>query len=161
MPAVRWLCHQAYELVGGECEHAEHAVTHPFRGATDPDVATAELVLESAIGRAHPPYARVWDASLECKRFLPRSLRSVLSSLLLSKRGTLVHDRINTDLLSGGRTFVGWFGTRGQVLSCVRPHQLRHITRRGPVWRYAGRVQIVGVCSKARERTLVFPTPSR
>ena len=33
MPAVRWLCHQAYELVGDECEHAEHAVTHHFRGA--------------------------------------------------------------------------------------------------------------------------------
>ena len=49
MPAVRWLCHQAYELVGDECEHAEHAVTHHFRGATDPDMATAKLVLESAI----------------------------------------------------------------------------------------------------------------
>ena len=36
--------------------------------------------------------------------------------------------------------FVGWFGACGQVLSCVRPHCLRHITRRGPVWRYAGRV---------------------
>ena len=46
---MRWLCHQAYELVGDECEHAEHAVTHHFRGATDPDMATAKLVLESAI----------------------------------------------------------------------------------------------------------------
>ena len=27
----------------------EHAVTHHFRGATDPDMATAKLVLESAI----------------------------------------------------------------------------------------------------------------
>ena len=45
---MRWLCHQAYELVGGECEHAEHAVTHHFRGATDPDVATAELPRSSA-----------------------------------------------------------------------------------------------------------------
>ena len=49
LPAVRWLCHQTYELVGGECEHAEHAVTHHFRGTTDPDMATAELVLESTI----------------------------------------------------------------------------------------------------------------
>ena len=43
------LCHQAYELVGGECEQGEHAVAHDFRGATDADVAPAELVLESAI----------------------------------------------------------------------------------------------------------------
>ena len=46
---VHWLCHQTHELVGGECEHAEHAVAHHFRGATDPDMATAELVLETAI----------------------------------------------------------------------------------------------------------------
>ena len=46
---MHWLCHEAHELVGGECEHAEHAVAHHFRGATDPDMATAELVLESAI----------------------------------------------------------------------------------------------------------------
>ena len=45
----RLLCHQAYELVGGECEHTEHAVNAYFRGATDPDMATAELVLEAAI----------------------------------------------------------------------------------------------------------------
>ena len=42
-----------------------------------------------------------------------------------------------------------WSGACGQVLSCVRPHCVRHILRRGPVWRYAGRVQIVQVCSKA------------
>ena len=36
-----------------------------------------------------------------------------------------------------------WSGACGQVLSCVRPHYMRHILRRGPVWRYAGRVQIV------------------
>ena len=46
---MHWLCHEAHELVGGECEHAEHAVVHHFRGAPDPDMATAELVLESAI----------------------------------------------------------------------------------------------------------------
>ena len=46
---MRWLCHQAYELVDGECEHAEHAVAHHFRGATNPDMATTELVLETAI----------------------------------------------------------------------------------------------------------------
>ena len=34
-----------------------------------------------------------------------------------------------------------WSGACGQVLSCVRPHCLRHLTCRGPVWRYAGRVQ--------------------
>ena len=44
-----WLCHQAYELVDGECEHAEHAVTHHLCGAADPDMATTELVLETAI----------------------------------------------------------------------------------------------------------------
>ena len=49
MPAGHWLCDQAYELVGSECEHAEHAVAHHLRGATDPDMATAELVLEAAI----------------------------------------------------------------------------------------------------------------
>ena len=36
---------------------------------------------------------------------------------------------------------VRWSAACGQVLSCVRPHCLRHLTRRGPVWRYAGRVQ--------------------
>ena len=36
-----------------------------------------------------------------------------------------------------------WSGACGQVLSCVRPHYMRQILRRGPVWRYAGRVQIV------------------
>ena len=49
LAAVCWLCHQAYELVGSECEHAEHAVAHHFRGTTNPDMATTELVLESAI----------------------------------------------------------------------------------------------------------------
>ena len=46
---MRWLCHQAYELVGGERQHAEHAVAHHLRGATDPDMAATELVLETAI----------------------------------------------------------------------------------------------------------------
>ena len=49
LPAGHWLCDQAYELVGGECEHAEHAVAHHLRGATNPDMATAELVLETTI----------------------------------------------------------------------------------------------------------------
>ena len=49
LPAVRWLCHQTQKLVGGERQHAEHAVAHHLRGATDPDMATAELVLETAI----------------------------------------------------------------------------------------------------------------
>ena len=47
LPAVHGLCHQARELVGGECEHGEHAVAHHFRGATDPDMATTELVLQT------------------------------------------------------------------------------------------------------------------
>ena len=45
----RWLCHQTQELVGGERQHAEHAVAHHLRGATDSDMATTELVLETAI----------------------------------------------------------------------------------------------------------------
>ena len=49
LPATRWLCHQAQELVGGERRHAEHAVAHHLRGATDADMATAELVLQTAI----------------------------------------------------------------------------------------------------------------
>ena len=49
LPAARWLCHQTQELVGGERQHAEHAVAHHLRGATDPDMATTELVLETAI----------------------------------------------------------------------------------------------------------------
>ena len=34
LPAVHWLCHQARELVGGECEHGEHAVAHQPMRAT-------------------------------------------------------------------------------------------------------------------------------
>ena len=49
LPATRWLCRQAQELVGGERQHAEHAVAHHLCGATDADMATAELVLETAI----------------------------------------------------------------------------------------------------------------
>ena len=49
LPAARWLCHQTQELVGGERQHAEHAVAHHLRGATDPDMAATELVLETAI----------------------------------------------------------------------------------------------------------------
>ena len=75
-------------------------------------------------------------------------------------RGHLVHDRINRDLLSG--ELVGRMVRHMRSGAVVCPaSSLRHITRRGPVWRYAGRVQIVGVCSKAPERSLVFPTPSR
>ena len=33
----------------GERQHAEHAVAHHLRGATDADMATAELVLQTAI----------------------------------------------------------------------------------------------------------------
>ncbi len=43
------LRHQPQELVGGERQHAEHAVAHHLRVAADSDVAPAELVLESAI----------------------------------------------------------------------------------------------------------------
>ena len=43
------LRYQAHELVGGQRQHAEHAVAHHLRGAADPDMATAELVLESAV----------------------------------------------------------------------------------------------------------------
>ena len=49
LPAPRWLCHQTQELVDGERQHAEHAVAHHLRGATDADMATAEFVLETAI----------------------------------------------------------------------------------------------------------------
>ena len=42
LPAARWLCHQTQELVGGERQHAEHAVAHHLRGATDPDMAATE-----------------------------------------------------------------------------------------------------------------------
>ena len=46
---TRCLCHEAQELVGGECEHTEHAVAHHLGGAADSDMATAELVLETAV----------------------------------------------------------------------------------------------------------------
>ena len=39
----------AHELVGGQRQHAEHAVAHHLRTAAEPDMATAELVLESAV----------------------------------------------------------------------------------------------------------------
>ena len=49
LAAARWLCHQTQERVGGERQQAKHAVTHHLRGTTNPDMATAELVLETAI----------------------------------------------------------------------------------------------------------------
>ena len=55
--------------------------------------------------------------------------------------------------------FVGWFGACGQVLSCVRPHCLRHITRRGPVWRYAGRVQNRSCVLEGTAPQAGFPDP--
>jgi hypothetical protein len=46
------LCNEAQELIGRECEHTKHAMTHHFRGPTDADMATAELVLEAPIDRS-------------------------------------------------------------------------------------------------------------
>ena len=52
----------------------------------------------------------------------------------------------------------GWSAAGGQMLSCVRPHALRHIPRRGPVWRYAGRVQ---ACARRLGPNLISPRPVR
>ena len=46
-----------------------------------------------------------------------------------------------------------------QVLSSIRPHRLRQFRRRGPVWRYAGRVQIASASSSALRPGAGFPDP--
>ena len=104
------------------------------------------------------PQMQAFSASLPCAQCSPVCCYRREAPWCTSV-GTLVHVRINTDLLSGERNFVGWFGTRGQVLSCVRPHQLRHITRRGPVWRYAGRVQNRSSVLESTRQLAGFPDP--
>ena len=51
LPAARWLCHQTQELVGWSSANMPNIQwpEHHLHGATDSDMATTELVLETAI----------------------------------------------------------------------------------------------------------------
>ena len=66
-------------------------------------------------------------------------------------------DRTSMD--APGDASIFSYGSVHAVRCCRRPHRLRQFRRRGPVWRYAGRVQIASASSSALRPGAGFPDP--